>query len=610
MKKAYTLSFLFAAFTSASFAQTNTFDSHFSNVRSELVKWDPIRGEWLAQSMVNMANNKPTPDRNFPEEFTPAEMFNAMPAETQRAVRNEISQGSRTHANDSIENKQWNRVNRFVSRTPSCKAVMGRTYGDPHLSSFDNATYSFQTVGEFTLVESGSGHMKVQVRQRNQGDNFSLNTATAMYVDGDRVGFYANEKPDGNSTTPLRVGGEAIYIDNGSTYYLEHGGTITKSKNDYVVTWPTGEKVQLDFRQTGGMGFMNIAVQVFPCTDTYDGILGNANGNSRDDYNPRGTTSRMTWNTGVFGSTNRTEQELEKEYLAYLAKDFARSYRLTPEISLFDYGFNQSTFSFTDESFPRVHHTIGDLSNDDMARARRSCERQGFTGAELSACIYDQGFLRIEPTPKPNIPDRTAGRVLRPVTAPTPNVNPGQKPYAERYPEGKNPTINGTGNTGGGAHPITKNPGDIQSEKSPSNGASEVNQTRPTTIGGTGSEKSPADKKPVDNTPIGTKTPEPNLNTSPNSATGSTVKNPSTTQTSNPSTGSTVKQPSTSSTPSTTTNSNSTPRPVINTGTIFNSGSKGSGNGSSGGSTPVKSPSSTPTSTPRTTPTVSPRRGG
>lgn len=602
MKKAYTLSFLFAAFTSASMAQTSNFDSHFQSVRSELVKWDPIRGEWLAQSMVNMANNKPTPDRNFPEDFTPAEMYNAMPTETQRAVRNEISQGSRTYANDSIENKQWNRVNRFVSRTPSCKAVMGRTYGDPHLSSFDNATYSFQTVGEFTLVESASGHMKVQVRQRNQGDDFSLNTATAMYVDGDRVCFYANEKPDGNSTTPLRIEGEAVYIDAGGTHYLEHGGTITKTKNDYVVTWPTGEKVQLDFRQTTGMGFMNIAVEIFPCTDTYDGILGNANGNSRDDYNPRGTTSRMTWNTGVFGSTNRTEQEVEKEYLAFLAKDFASSYRITPITTLFDYGFNQNTFTFTDESFPRVHHTIGDLPNDDMARARKTCERQGFTGAELSACIYDHGFLRIEPTPKPTIPDRTAGRVLRPVTNPTPNVNPGQKPYIERYPTGKGTTVNGTGNSGG-AQPLVKNPGTDQTGKTPVNQGSEINTTKPST--GNGSTT----KTPVDNTPIGTTTKAP----------VEPAVNPSTPPTSNTGGGKTVKQPTTNtntdSNPTTPTTTTPT-RPVFNSGKIFNSGSTNSGSGSSGGSgsTPVKTPSTrpapAPSPKPATSPTVTPKRGG
>jgi len=201
------------------------------------------------------------------------------------------------------------------------------------------------------------------------------------------------------------------------------------------------------------MSFYNIAVEIYPCADSYDGILGNANGRSSDDFdvrNPQGGIASSNWNMGVFGSTNQRDQLLEKEYLAFLAKDFARQYRITPETSLFDYGFNQSTYAFTDESFPRVHRTLGDMNDDDRRRAQRECERRGFSGSDLSACIYDNGFLRIEPTPQPNIPNRTVGRQLDPVRTPTPNVNPGQRPYRERYPEPRSGENSGGGNTGGG----------------------------------------------------------------------------------------------------------------------------------------------------------------
>lgn len=455
MKKHVTFFGLFAllALGSANAQEKANFGTDFQSIRNEMVAWDAVRGEWLAQSMEAMANKRPTPDRNFPEEYTPAEMFSAMPGTTQDKVRSHIQRSSTT--SDSASRVQWARLSSFTSRTPDCKPVMGRTYGDPHLKSFDGATYSFQTVGEFTLARSASGNVNVQVRQRNQSDDFSLNTAVAMNVGGDRVCFYAHEKPDGNTTTPLRINGEPVYID-GSNYYLEHGGTITKSgRNDYVVTWPTGEKVKLDASSTGGMGFYNIAMEVYPCTESYDGILGNANGRTSDDFDVRngmGGIASSNWNMGVFGSTNSRDQQLEKEYLAFLAKDFARQYRITPQESLFDYGFNQSTFAFTDESFPRVHRTLGDMNGDDYRRAQRECERRGFTGSDLSACIYDNGFLRIEPTPKPVLPNRTAGRQLEPVRTPAPNVNPGQKPYRERYPEHRSEGIPG-GNTGNSGVP-------------------------------------------------------------------------------------------------------------------------------------------------------------
>lgn len=434
MKKTYTLialSFFYTLHLSAQ--ETDKLTKGMQNIRQEMTSWDATRGEWLASSMEAMMNKKPTPDRTFPEEYTPAEMFRAMPTETQDKIRGQLNRMKQDA--DSASTAKMNRLNAFTSRGSNCNRVMGRTYGDPHLKSFDGASYSFQTVGEFTLVKSGSGHMNIQVRQRPQSDNFSLNTAVAMNVDGDRIGFYANEKPDGNTSTPLRIEGEPIYIEN-QNYYLEHGGTITKMGNDYLVTWPTGERAKLSPSSSGGMRFYNVAVEIYPCNDTYDGLLGNANGRSSDDFESRngGSLSTARWNMGVFGSTNRTDQVLEKEYLAYLAKDFARDHRITQSTSLFDYGFNQSTLAFTDESFPRVHYTIGDLASDDYRRAERECARRGFTGTELSACIYDNGFLRIEPTPKPNIPDRTTGRTFEPVRTPITNRNPGQKPYTERYP--------------------------------------------------------------------------------------------------------------------------------------------------------------------------------
>ena len=434
MKKRITLFGFFALLSLGAYSQEKrSFNSEFQDVRKNLTSWDAVRGEWLAASMEAMADRRPTPDRNFPEEFTPAEMFQAMPAETQELVRAQIA---RSNSNaDSTSRSKWNRINAFTSRTANCKLVMGRTYGDPHLKSFDGASYSFQTVGEFTLVKSGSGHMDIQVRQRPQSDDFSLNTAVAMNVSGDRIAFYAHEKPDGNNSTPLRINGEPIYIE-GQNYYLEHGGTITKSgTSDYIVTWPSGERVKLDQSRTGGMGFYNVAVEIYPCNDSFDGILGNANGRSSDDFDTRNSFGRTgAWNMSVFGSTNRNDQMLEKEYLAFLAKDFARQYRITPNESLFDYGFNQSTFAFTDESFPRVHRTIGDLPQDDYRRAERECQRRGLSGSELSACIYDNGFLRIPPTPKPSIPERHVGRTLEPVRTPSPNRNPGQKPFEQRYP--------------------------------------------------------------------------------------------------------------------------------------------------------------------------------
>jgi hypothetical protein len=466
----------------------DAFNREFESIRQDLVSWDPVRGEWLASSMVAMSNNQPVPDRMFPENFTPSEMYSILPSETRVRVRNTIQQNQRNA--DSTTANRWNEVNRFASR-PSCKPIMGRSYGDPHLQSFDGAAYSFQTVGEFTLVKSQSGHMHVQVRQRAEGQSFSLNSAVAMWVAGDRVCLYANDRPDGNTTTPLRIEGQAIYVED-RPFFLDHGGVIRKEKDDYIITWPTGERVKVDVRGWNNSGFMNIAVEVFPCTDSYFGILGNANGRQNDDFQTGPNGRNADINVGVFGSNDPGSQALEREYLNFLARDFAQTWRITQQESLFDYGWGQSTESFTDVSFPRSHLTLGDLNDRDRDRARRECERQGLTGAELNACIFDGGFLRVPPTPRPVINDPTTGTVIRPTT-PTPNVNPGGRVIKDRAPREKPvEQINGT------ADPMIKQPGTNNPE---------VDTRNPGTPGTSGTE-TPASNPDVKNP--GTKpVPEP-----------------------------------------------------------------------------------------------------
>lgn len=612
MKKLYTLLASTCFFWLSIHAQEqDPLAKDMQNIRKEMMAWDATRGEWLASSMDAMMNKKPTPDRTFPEEYTPAEMFRAMPAETQDKIRGQLNRIKQNA--DSTSRTKINRLTAFTSRGSNCNLVMGRTYGDPHLKSFDGASYSFQTVGEFTLVRSGSGHLNIQVRQRPQSDNFSLNTAVAMNVDGDRIGFYANEKPDGNTSTPLRIEGEPIYIE-GENYYLEHGGTITKMGKDYLVTWPTGERAKLSQSSSGGMGFYNIAVEIYPCNDTYDGLLGNANGRSSDDFESRngmGGASTARWNMGVFGSTNSNDQLIEKEYLAFLAKDFARDHRIVQQNSLFDYGFNQSTLAFTDESFPRVHYTIGDLASTDYQRAERECRRRGFSGSELSACIYDNGFLRIEPTPKPNIPDRTTGRTFEPIRTPITNRNPGQKPYDQRYPI------------------VRPTPADGSVTRTPTSGKIDSKMTEPELLPNTSTRnagnapetRENTGSQPIRNTGVhSSEQPqkvEPTLNGSPsrntpNSGNSSTIKEPvyspeiqtSPSRTNTPAPTST-KQPEVVR-PTTTISTPSRTSPSIQTEPISSPKTTPS--------TPTRiSTPSTPSSSPsisKPSPTISPRGGG
>jgi hypothetical protein len=407
-------------------AQTSDFNSAYKQVTTELTSWDPIRGEWLSKSILAMAKQEAVPERNFPEDLTPFELVNKLP-DAKRSSILKIAQDNAPVSNQ----REWNAIARIVNR-PDCKPVSGRSYGDPHLSSFDGATYSFQTVGEFVLAKS-DGDFEIQTRQQAVSEDFSLNTAAAMNVGGDRVGIYPNEKPDNFSQSALRVNGQPVVLQR-NVYFLPKGGTIEYSSNVYTVTWPTGEVARIQTSNGAARNFLNITVQVFPCqSSNFYGLMGNANGSANDDFDVRGNGTRPQYMAfSSFGNPQMQQatNQMEKEYLAFLARDYARQFRITENTSLFDYTPGSSTISYTDESYPRVHRTVADLSPMQQTNARNRCQEMGLQGTELNACIFDNAYLNIAPAPRPVIKNPTQtgdlGRIDRPV------INNNQGKFEER----------------------------------------------------------------------------------------------------------------------------------------------------------------------------------
>jgi hypothetical protein len=427
MKPIYFLTLIIISACSFAHTQRN-FEDRFASIQNELNSWDVVRGSWLSSSLLNLSNNQAVPDRTFPEDFTPHEMIKALPNDVRARITDSIQSNLNAQPEEAV---RWNYLNRIIERV-GCSYILGRSYGDPHLSSFDGANYSFQTVGEFVLVKSNSSNLEVQCRQQPQNDNFSLNTAVAMNVAGDRLAIYAEDKPDFNPS-PIRLNGNPIQLA-GRTYYLPNGGNIRLTGRNYIITYPTGEIVNIEMRQSGIMSFLNVSVQVFDCDrNNFTGLLGNANRNTDDDFNGNNNRNNLLSYSSVFGSSS-ISKHAEKEYLAFLAGTFAEEWRVNQSTTLFDYGMGQSTLTFTDRSFPRIHYTIDDLTPDQMSNARRNCEERGVLVADMRGCIFDQGFLNISPNPIPSNPDFTQGVVFKPIERPALNTNQFE------FAEGKNPT--------------------------------------------------------------------------------------------------------------------------------------------------------------------------
>jgi len=221
----------------------------------------------------------------------------------------------------------------------------GDTFNDPRLVTFDSKYYDFQAAGEFTLVESVSGDLNIQVRQEpvngNPRSNVSDNTAVATLLDGQRVTLYKD-------TQQLLINGNPTVVpDNG---FLPVGeGFIERDGNVYSIVYPTGDELVAKLLSSR----INIKVLLPEAREgQVVGLLGNNNGNPDDDIAKRD------------GTVLTAPVALETLY-----GEFADSWRLTQEESLFEYNPGEDTNTFTISNFPRERVSIDDLNPADVRRA-------------------------------------------------------------------------------------------------------------------------------------------------------------------------------------------------------------------------------------------------
>lgn len=238
-------------------------------------------------------------------------------------------------------------------------AACGGSNGDPHLRTFDGRNYDLMAAGEFTLVASPVGNLRVQARQTAfpGSRTVTLDTAAAADVNGDRIGVYLLD-----GAMVVRINGTATQLASSSK--LPRGGAVGPGPDGTVwVAWPDG--AQLQVRPVGQWG---ISLDV-GLPDAYRGkvrgLLGDFDGDDANDLVlPNGETTDELYPT------------------------YADSWRITQDESLFDYEPGQSTNTFTDRSLPEGDVNMAHLPNGPTAEA--VCRQAGVTTAPILAnCITD-----------------------------------------------------------------------------------------------------------------------------------------------------------------------------------------------------------------------------
>ncbi|HLT17158.1 MAG TPA: LCCL domain-containing protein [Acidimicrobiales bacterium] len=235
-----------------------------------------------------------------------------------------------------------------------------KVHGDPHLRTFDGHHYGMQAVGEF--VAARSDQLEVQIRTAPMGASrtISLLTGVAVAVEGHVLSVALGE---------VHLDGELLAPD-ALVDPMELGdATLTRRGNGYEIV--TGAGHQIGMTSVTSHGF-ELWITTPEASGAFVGLFGNDDGDRTNDFVTRGG------------------EVLDDPDFEELYRTFVESWRISDDESLFHYGPDESTDTFTDRTLPERAVTLDSLATADRARAAAVCEAAGIVDpTTLDQCTLD-----------------------------------------------------------------------------------------------------------------------------------------------------------------------------------------------------------------------------
>lgn len=237
-----------------------------------------------------------------------------------------------------------------------------RSFGEPHIVTFDGFAYDLQAAGEFIAVESTTDDpFQIQLRYEPMTGSaiqacrqVTLTTGIATMV-GERRITVADEV--------LRVDGEVM--DDVSAVDLPEGAELEWSNKRLSITWPGGEQLTYYALDAEFSLPESRAGQVRGLLGQFDGV----------------PTNDLQLRDGVLLDLPTSFELLHGR--------FADSWRVGDE-SLFDYDSDEQPGSFDLVGYPEHPATVSMLPEAERDAAKVACEAQGLIDPYLlDACILD-----------------------------------------------------------------------------------------------------------------------------------------------------------------------------------------------------------------------------
>lgn len=398
--------------------------------QQEFQSWDAQKGSLAFNQISALIDDRGKEVAPMNVSQTAFELLQEMPDEQVER----LEQMAATNAQNSTNTIYWNRWNSYLQAS-RCGVKKARSYGDPHMLTFNGARYDFQLGGMYLLAASPSGNFVVQSQMRRSNQDVSLNVAVAVDVNGDHIEFYVNRNfvnglPQLSYVNNQLMGQQNRIMNQTGFFSLPNGGIIERQTDKYVVKAPSGEQIAIKQGRWSGEDYLNIVVYVPACQGPYRGLLG-IDGDMQSRFNHRqviayhgqptrvqrptrtpngGTTTTSRRQPGddgnvrspitsrqptYFGDDNKNIDELKRRASIneQIANTYGTKFKVQNDKSLFSKEVSKSKF----DGMPINYNKVSTMDEAVVKRGLEKARAAGVPEEDLYAAVYDYGVMNVEP---------------------------------------------------------------------------------------------------------------------------------------------------------------------------------------------------------------------